>query len=61
MLFEAITIVLTLAGISVLLWAVWKFLPGPTWIKYLINIITAVIVLFWLLSLIGYHYPGTHG
>ncbi len=61
MIFELITIALTLAFVALILWAVNKWMPGPLWIRYLFNVIVAIAVVFWLLSLIGYHYPGTHG
>lgn len=48
-----IGLVLTLAVVGILLWALNTYVPMDAKIKQIINIVVVIVVIFWLLGIFG--------
>ncbi|WPL18156.1 hypothetical protein Thiowin_03215 [Thiorhodovibrio winogradskyi] len=48
-----ITLIITLAVVGLILWAVNTYLPMDGKIKQIMNIVVVIVVILWLLSVFG--------
>lgn len=48
-----LSIILTLAVIGLILWAVNAYIPMPPTVKKVINIVAAIVIAIWLLRIFG--------
>lgn len=53
-----INLILILAVVGVLLWAVNQFIPMQPNIKQILNIVVVIAVVIWLLSLFSGYFPN---
>lgn len=48
-----IYVLIILAVVGVILWAINTQLPAPAWIKTVINVVACLFILLWLLQVFG--------
>lgn len=49
-----LSLILALVILAAFLYVVNAVVPGPAWIKTVINVVAAVVVLVWLLDALGF-------
>ena len=54
---DLLSLIIVLAVVGVLLWAVNQFIPMDAKIKQILNIVVVIAVVLWLLSLFSGYFP----
>ena len=57
---DLLSLIIVLAVVGVLLWAVNAFIPMEPRIKQILNIVVIIAVVIWLLSLFSGYFPRIH-
>lgn len=57
---DLLSLIIVLAVVGVLLWAVNQFIPMEPRIKQILNIVVIIAVVIWLLSLFSGYFPKIH-
>lgn len=50
-----LSVVLVIAILGVVVWAIQTYVPMPAWAKGLISVVCILVVLLWLLQMVGGH------
>jgi len=54
---QLLSVLIILIAFGFLLWAINKFVPMQPWVKNLVNVVAAIIIIIWLLKVFGLLQP----